>query len=116
MFVVVPLLFFIPGLLVCAACGIRGWRLAAVAPAVTFGLAAAGGPLLNALGVRWSVPSFAVWTFGVAVVAFAATWLWARLRPGTERAATQDDDRSGPLRRARWEHLTVGAGVLLGMG
>ena len=55
MFVVVPVLFFLPGLLVSAVLGLRGWRLAGIAPAVTFGLVATGGPVLNALSVGWSL-------------------------------------------------------------
>jgi hypothetical protein len=122
MFVVVPVLFFLPGLLLAALLGIRGWRLAAIAPAVTFGLVATGGPVLDALGVPWSLLSFAAWTAGVAVLLAAAGWLWGRFRRA--RRATPDadgaaddvaDDPAGPLTRARWEHLVVGGGVLLGM-
>lgn len=118
MFVVVPLLFLVPGLVVCAPLGLRGWRLVAVAPAVTFGLAAVGGPVLSALHIRWTLLSFAVWTVVVAVVVFAAAQLMSRLRqPEGEipRSAEPEDDDARPLPRAPWEHLTVGAGVLLGM-
>src|SRR4051812_12033201 len=115
MFVVVPLLFFVPGLVVCALLGMRGWRLAGLAPAVTFGLAATGGPLLDALGVRWSLWSFAAWTVVAGVVAAAAAWLWSRLRPGSRTEPAEGDRRLAPLRRARWEHVVVAGGVLLGM-
>jgi hypothetical protein len=115
MFVVVPVLFFLPGLLVSAVLGLRGWRLAALAPAVTFGLVATGGPVLSALGVSWSLLSFAAWTTAIVlvVVLVARLWVW-RVRPGTAAAAEADGpEESAP--RARWEHLVVGGGVLLGM-
>jgi hypothetical protein len=116
MFVVVPILFFLPGLVVCAPLGLRGWRLAGIAPAVSFGVAATGGPLLNALGVRWSVVSFAGWTLAVAVVALAASLIWNRIRPGRRDAAEAVEDPAlRPLRRARWEHVAVGVGVLAGI-
>jgi hypothetical protein len=116
MFVVVPVLFFVPGLLVCALLGLRGWRLAAVAPAVTFGLVATGGPVLSALQVPWSLLSFAGWTVGVAVLLFAVARLWARMGRAAGDAPDGENPELRPLRRARWEHLTVGGGVLLGMG
>jgi hypothetical protein len=118
MFVVVPVLFFLPGLLVSAVLGLRGWRLAAIAPAVTFGLAATGGPVLDALGVRWSLGSFAAWTAVLAVLLGAAAWLWSRFGPApaaVDGANDAGDAAATPLRRERWEHLVVGAGVLLGM-
>jgi hypothetical protein len=114
MFVVVPVVIFVPGLLVCSVLGLRGWILAGLAPAVSFGLAATGGPVLDALGVRWSLLSFGVWSLGIALVLAGATWLWRRLRPGRPPAPAADGTEQ-PTRRARWEHLVVGAGVLLGM-
>jgi hypothetical protein len=123
MFFVVPALFFVPGLVVCAAAGLRGWRLAAVSPAVTFGLVALGGPVLNALHVRWTLLSFLAWTLVVTVVLFAATWLARRVRAGRRPAPadeTLNDETSAeetlPERRSPWEHVTVGVGVLIGMG
>jgi hypothetical protein len=122
MFVVVPLLFFVPGLVVGVLLGLRGWRLAAVAPAITFGLVATGGPVLDALGVRWSLLSFTAWTAGVALLLTAAVVLWARLRPGADAASVAAEavggvggDSAEPAQRARWEHLVVAGGVLLGM-
>src|SRR4051812_50221545 len=115
MFVVVPLLFFVPGLVVCALLGMRGWRLAGLAPAVTFGLAATGGPLLDALGVRWSLWSFAAWTVVAGVVAAAAAWLWSRLRPGSRTEPAEGDRRLGPPRPAPGGHVGVAGGGLLGL-
>jgi hypothetical protein len=113
MFVVVPVLFFAPGLIVTALLGLRGWRLAALAPAVTFGLVATGAPLLDAVGVRWSLLSFGAWTAVVAVLVFAAGWLWALRRRGT--GPRQPDDRDETAPRARWEHVVVAGGVFVGM-
>jgi hypothetical protein len=119
MFVVVPVLFFLPGLIVSALLGLRGWRLAGLAPAVTFGLVATGGPVLAALGVRWSLLSFAVWTAAIALFVAGAGMLWVRFRPAKAPAPSagdsRDDDPALPARRAPWEHLVVGGGVLLGM-
>ncbi len=113
MFVVVPLLFFVPGLVVGAVLGLRGWRLAAVAPAVTFGLVATGGPVMAALGVRWSLPAFAAWAAGAALFVFTVLRLWVRLRRRGD--APDVEDPEGPERRARWEHGVAGGGVLAGM-
>ena len=118
MFAVVPLLFFVPGLVVGAVLGLRGWRLAAVAPAITFGVVATGGPALDAMSVDWSLPSFGAWTAGVALVLAAAVLLWARVRPGAGAASGTGEaaeDSAQTARRAPWEHLVVGGGVLLGM-
>jgi hypothetical protein len=119
MFVLVIALFFVPGLALAAALGLRGWRLAAVAPAITFGLVATGGPVLYALDVRWSLPSFAGW-----VVAVTALLVVGRFGVGrflaARRASTAVPDESvdevGPARYTRWEHVTVGVGVIGGMG
>jgi len=114
MFVVVPLVIFVPGLLVCAVLGLRGWTLAALAPAISFGLAATGGPVLDALGVRWSLAAFGAWSMAVALILAAVTWLWGRGR--RDRSETPAEGGiEHPTRRAQWEHLVVGAGVLLGM-
>jgi hypothetical protein len=115
MFVVVPVLFFLPGLLVSAVLGLRGWRLAALAPAVTFGLVATGGPVLNALDVSWSLLSFAAWTAGIALVVVGVGQLWGRRVRTGEAEAAEAIGPEQPTRRARWEHLVVGGGVLLGM-
>jgi hypothetical protein len=115
MFVLVPILFFVPGLLVSVALGQRGWRLAALAPAVTFGLVAVAGPVLDALSVRWSLLSFAVWTGAVASVVVVLTTLWARTRRNAAYRPVVEGTEE-PAKRATWEHLVVAVGVGLGMG
>ncbi|MCZ2806493.1 hypothetical protein O2W18_15390 [Modestobacter sp. VKM Ac-2983] len=113
MFVVVPVLFFVPGLVVAAVLGLRGWRLAAVAPALTFGLVATGGPVLEALGVRWSLLSLGLWTAAIGLLLAGVSWLWTRRR-GT-RGVEAPNDGEGPVPRPLREHLLVGGGVVLGM-
>src|SRR5690349_8160404 len=100
MFVVVPLLFLVPGLAVCAPLGLRGWRLVAVSPAVTFGLAAVGGPLLSALHVRWALWSFATWTVVVAAVAFGVARLVSRGRRAEPATAVPEVEDLRPVRRS----------------
>jgi MYXO-CTERM domain-containing protein len=115
MFVVVPALFFAPGLLLCAAVGLRGWRLAAVAPAVTFGLVATGSIALDVLGLRWSLGSFAGWTVAVALVLAGVRVLLARRSARRQPAEAPVAAEPGPARRGPWEHVVVGAGVVAGM-
>ncbi|MEI4278114.1 DUF6541 family protein [Klenkia terrae] len=121
MIFVLALLVVVPGVLICAAAGVRGWRLAGIGPAATFGAAAVGGPVLGTLGIRWSVWSFAAWALVLTAVCAAVAALLARRRRGRPADAVPADGtgpaggRELPLVRARWEHLLVGGGVLLGM-
>ena len=114
MFFVVLALVLLPGLLVLLPLGLRGWRLVTIAPAVTFGLVAIGGPALDRLGIRWTVGSFAGWTVLVAAVLAVASLLWRRSSRG-RGAGTAEDTGERPAPRARWEHLVAAAGVALGM-
>ncbi|SDO14916.1 hypothetical protein SAMN05660199_01363 [Klenkia soli] len=119
MIVVLLLLVVVPGALICAAAGVRGWRLAGVAPAATFGAAAVGGPALGAVGIRWDLWSYAGWTLLLVAVVAAVAWLVRRRRPAVDgTTAGQGVGTAGdelPRQRARWEHLLVGGGVALGM-
>ncbi len=113
--VVLALLVIVPGLLVCAAAGVRGWLLAGVAPAATFGAAAVGGPVLGALGVRWSVWSYSAWVLALTALCAGVAAVLARRRRGRPARPASAEGRELPLARARWEHLLVGGGVALGM-
>ena len=72
----VPLagLVLLPGLLVGAALGLRGWLLAGAAPVVTFGIVGIAAPLVPALGLTWSAL-----TLACTAAVLAAGGLGARL-------------------------------------
>lgn len=53
---------WLPGGAVAAAAGIRGWRLAAVAPLMSFAVAGLGGPWTSGLGLAWSPYALAAWS------------------------------------------------------
>ena len=103
----VLLLLWVPGLLFGAAARLRGWTLAAAAPALTYGLVAIGGLLLGELGFSWTLLTFGGWTLVASVVLFAVTTLIQRRWP-----ARVDDDEPRVSRRG---HLVVGAGVAIGL-
>ncbi len=58
-----------PGLALAAVLGLRGWLLAATAPAVTMGVVAIGAPVVSGVGVGWGLGSFLAWTAFVLVLA-----------------------------------------------
>jgi hypothetical protein len=103
----------LPGLVLGAVLGLRGWRLAAASPAITFGLVATGGLVLDVLGVRWTVLSFGAWILAVTAVVAGARRVVVSRRALS--APPIEDGRDQPERHALWEHLTVGVGVLGGM-
>ncbi|MFJ6670341.1 DUF6541 family protein [Actinosynnema sp. NPDC091369] len=103
----VLLLLWVPGLVFGAAVRLRGWVLAAAAPALTYGLVAIGGLLLGELGFSWTLVTFGVWTLVASAVLFAVTTLVQRRWP-----ARVDDDEPRVSRRG---HLVVGAGVAIGL-
>lgn len=103
---VLVLIVALPGLLVSAAAGLRGWVLAAAAPLVTFGLVGIAGTGLPLLGVSWSPGTLAAATSVVAAVTLGVRVLLARRRPPTLSGAAQ----------SRWglvHHLGVAAAVLV---
>lgn len=66
---------FVPGGLLAALAGLRGWTLAAMAPLLTYTVAGLAGPWSDALGMRWSLPTFLGWWAAFAVVVFAVRLL-----------------------------------------
>lgn len=78
----VVVLFWLPGGAALAAFGVRGLRLASLAPAVTVAVLSAGAVLAGALDVRWSLgPALAVTLVAVGAAA-GARRVGARLRTG----------------------------------
>jgi hypothetical protein len=99
----------LPGALVGALAGLRGWTLAAAAPLLTYALAGLAGPLGSAVGVRWSAAMFAVTTIVVAAVGLALRLGVRRRWPPPERTPTGPD----------WSttaHAGVALAVLVALG
>lgn len=95
------LLFLVPGVILGAASGARGWLLLGAAPAITLGFVGIAAPILSLLGIPWRLLSVVV-----ALVAFSAVAALA-IRPWR---MPRDQD-SGP-RWALWQHAAVaGAAV-----
>lgn len=95
---VVVLAVWLPGGVVGAVAGLRGWTLAACAPLLTYGVVGLAGPASSAFGVRWSTVTLVVATAIVAAVCAVV----ARLVPGT-------DPETSPWRPAA--HAAVAACV-----
>ncbi|WP_018683445.1 DUF6541 family protein [Actinokineospora enzanensis] len=104
--------FWLPGLVLGAAVRLRGWTLAAVAPALTFGGTALGTALFDKIGLSWTLLTVAAWFVVLAVVAGLVTWLVARRLPADE--AHEPDPESSPRRLTRGGHGVIGVGVLAG--
>lgn len=64
-----------PGLVIGYASGIRGWLLAAAAPALTYGVIGIFGPLAPVIGIRWS----ALTLFAASALCAAVTFGVCRL-------------------------------------
>ncbi|MEJ2886620.1 DUF6541 family protein [Actinomycetospora aeridis] len=92
---------WVPGGLVLAAAGARGWFLAVASPLLTYGLAGAGGPIVAALGMPWRW-----WTLPLITIVVAA------VVGGARRLATSGPIPSPPPWH-RAAHAAVGACVAL---
>ncbi|NUT53106.1 MAG: hypothetical protein HOV94_38350 [Saccharothrix sp.] len=103
----VLLLLWVPGLVFGAAIRLRGWVLAAAAPALTYGLVAIGGLLLGKLGISWTLLTFGGWALLASAVLFAVTALVRRRWPDR----VEDDEP----RVSRRGHLVVAGGVAIGL-
>jgi len=104
---------FVPGGLVAAAAGARGYRLWAVATPLSFTLAATAAILFSALGISFTIASFGALSILVAAVTFAVR-RWIQRKSFAEvhplHAPTALD-----LRRRTWGMaVAVGAGLLIG--
>lgn len=104
------LVIFVPGALIGALAGARGWLLAGLAPVLTYGVAGLAGPWYALAGVRFTVTSFLA-----ATAVFAAfAWLLGR-KPGPDHLW----DRRGHLAVLACLLAAAMAGartVLLGIG
>ncbi|SHK46552.1 hypothetical protein SAMN05443637_106265 [Pseudonocardia thermophila] len=72
---------FVPGGLLAARCGVRGWTLAATAPLVTYAVAGFAGPVYATAGVRWTIGT-ATFAFALAYALAAVVGLVVRHRYG----------------------------------
>jgi hypothetical protein len=84
---------WLPGGIVGALLGLRGWVLAAAAPVLTYFVVGVGGPLGSALHLRWSPVAAVAWTLVAAAVAFGlgrTAWI----RRATRRRAAAEGPRS----------------------
>ncbi|ONI82016.1 hypothetical protein ALI22I_38275 [Saccharothrix sp. ALI-22-I] len=102
----VLLLLWVPGLIFGAAIRLRGWVLAAAAPALTYGLVSLGGLLLGKLGFSWTLVAFGVWTLLASAVLLLVTTLIQRRWP----VLPDPDDKI-----SRNGHLVVAAGLTIGL-
>ncbi|WP_370945264.1 DUF6541 family protein [Amycolatopsis sp. cg5] len=107
----VLLAFWLPGLAVGAAVGLRGWTLAASGPALTFGVVAVGVPILGKLGITWNLLNVALWALLLAIVGFGASLLFKRFTKPKEIEGAPEN-----LPRTLRDHLIIGAGVVIGLG
>ncbi|PRX47913.1 hypothetical protein B0I33_105497 [Prauserella shujinwangii] len=108
-FAVVLAACWLPGLAAGAAVRLRGWTLAAVAPALTFGLVGLGVSVLGTLGIPWHLGTFTLWTLGAVVPLAGFALLAARFRRPAPAGAPADEPRSPR------DHLLIGGGVAVGM-
>ena len=107
---------WLPGALVCAVAGLRGWVLAAAAPLMTYGVAGLAGPWYSAVGVRWSFGTFGLAVAGCAALLGAGRLLLLRRGAAAPSAEDAEDPASNagwrPAGWRRWEHLAVAGAVL----
>lgn len=104
------LVALLPGLLIGAAAGLRGWLLAGTSPLLTFGLIGTLAALLPVLGVSWSPVALA----GSAVVLAGVVLVCRRLL-----SARFPTDPPAAEERPRWkvpQHLAVVTAVVAGGG
>ncbi len=101
----------LPGTLLGALAGLRGWTLAATAPVLTYAAAGIAGPLATAVGLRWSAATFATATILAGATALGVRFLVRRRWPPPERRPSGPD--WSPLAHAG---VAVAFVVALGVG
>lgn len=95
------LLLFLPGLAIAAAAGLRGWRLVAVAPVVTYGIGGAVGPVARQFGLSWEPMTLVGAAVALFVLLLVITLITAWLR-GRRPARFTPEPLPVWSRRAHW--------------
>ncbi len=121
----------LPGLLVGALLGLRGWLLPAVAPALTMGFVGAVGILFAAGGIAWAPGPVVLALVGLVVIRVVVFGVGAfrvgAFRPrnaherhsrhiGSDESAVRAQGRGGAGAWRWWHHAGVGATLLVGGG
>jgi len=101
------LVLFVPGLVVGAAGGLRGWLLAGSAPVLTYSLVGLVSPLVPGLVPRWSVWALLVGAVVIALVVLGVRLAAARWLGRYQEAVTM------PSHWQRPHHVGVAAAVVL---
>jgi hypothetical protein len=93
------LALWVPGLVLGAFAGLRGWTLAATAPLLTYAVAGLSGPLFAALAIEWTPTSAGLL---LVVLSAAAVLLRTALRFRFGRG-----EPAAPALWSRWAHAAV---------
>ncbi|GLZ40636.1 DUF6541 family protein [Actinokineospora sp. NBRC 105648] len=111
---VVLLAFWLPGLVLGTAIRLRGWTLAAIAPALTFGGVSLGVVFFGKLGITWNLLTVAAWFVGLSALGALVVWLVARRSPA--EPVEEYETELSPRRLTTGGHLVIGLGVAAGIG
>ncbi|GAA2814836.1 DUF6541 family protein [Crossiella cryophila] len=95
------LLLFLPGLAIAAAAGLRGWRLVAVAPVLTYGIGGAVGPVAKQFGLSWGPVTLLGSALALFVLMLLIYLVTAWLR-GRRPAKARQEPLPAWSRRAQW--------------
>lgn len=102
----------LPGLLVGAAVGLRGWLLAGAAPALTMGFVAGAGVAFDALGIRWAPGAVVL----ALLLVLAGAVLPSVLRMRREGRLALPAYDPGVTVWGWWQHAGVGMALLVCAG
>ncbi|WP_157940091.1 DUF6541 family protein [Arthrobacter ruber] len=102
--------FFLPGMLVALAAGIRSLATFALAPALSLGLAGVGAVLLALTGITWTLWSYLGFTAVVAVAVLVLARVLASL-PGRRATARAGGSTAVPAetRTRSWRQVVTGS-------
>ncbi|MEU4801351.1 DUF6541 family protein [Actinosynnema sp. NPDC023587] len=108
MIALVVLAYWVPGLALGLALRLRGWTLAAIAPALTFGMVSLAVVVFPRVGLTWNTATSLGWAALLVALAAVAAWLVNRRAPVEPPAEPAEP-------RTRRDHVVVGVGVALGL-